>query len=327
MFNIYPKISVCLITYNQGRYISDAILGGLMQQYPGDIEIIVADDHSDDNTEQLVKEIIATHPNGSWIHYTKHAKNKGMMLNLIWTLSQCTGKYVATCEGDDYWTDPSKLLKQVECLEMNGDCVMCFHKVAILQTSGEVVNDFITHVPVNYETIQALAASGNYIHTPTVMFRNLWHEFPDEFYVSPLGDYFHYMLLAERGIIKMLPECMAVYRNGVGVWSSQAESCRLVNRGIALSLMYKYFHKKGSNVVADILFRRIYSILRNNELTENDINRIINMSNLQDRVTNELLLENRSLSMRDVQKMSAQCLINAVLNRLARKVRCMMGAK
>ena len=99
------------------------------------------------------------------------------------------------CEGDDYWTDPYKLQKQVDFLEANPDYVLNFHKVKILKPDGLLVDDFITKVPDNYETQETLARLGNYIHTPSVVFRNLIIELPKEFSLSPIGDYFLYMLL------------------------------------------------------------------------------------------------------------------------------------
>jgi glycosyltransferase involved in cell wall biosynthesis len=123
-----PIVSVAMITYGQENYIKEAIHGVLMQQADFEIELIVADDRSPDNTEEVVKSIVASHTNGHWIKYTRHAENKGMMDNFIWALDQCRGKYIAICEGDDYWTDPVKLQKQVKVLEQHPECSFCFHQ-------------------------------------------------------------------------------------------------------------------------------------------------------------------------------------------------------
>jgi len=144
------------------------------------------------------------------------------MANFIFTLKKAQNKYIALCEGDDYWTDSFKLKKQIDFLESEDDYVLCFHKVNILKTDGKIVEDFITKVPDNYESIQTLAQKGNYIHTPSVVFRNIIKDFPFEFELSPVGDYFLYMLLAEKGKLKYIEETMAVYRYGVGIHSANS---------------------------------------------------------------------------------------------------------
>ncbi|MDO9260985.1 MAG: glycosyltransferase, partial [Flavobacteriaceae bacterium] len=109
-----PTVSVCMITYNHENYIQQAIEGVLMQTCNFEVELIIANDCATDKTDEVIQEIIKNHPNSSWIKYTNHSQNKGMMPNFIWAMQQCKGKYIALCEGDDYWTDPLKLQKQVE---------------------------------------------------------------------------------------------------------------------------------------------------------------------------------------------------------------------
>lgn len=211
-----------MITYGHENYIRQAIEGVLMQECNFELELILANDCSPDGTDHLIKKIIKDHPRASIINYIKHEKNLGMMPNFIFALQQCKGKYIALCEGDDYWTDSLKLQKQVDFLEVNPDYVLSFHPINILKPNGEIVDDFITSVPENYEIIETLARLGNYIHTPSVVFRNVLKELPFEFELSPIGDYFLYMILAEHGKLKYLEEKMAVYRFGVGIHSTNS---------------------------------------------------------------------------------------------------------
>ncbi len=216
-------VSVVMITYGHEKFIRQAIEGVLMQQCDFTVELIIANDCSPDDTDAVVQDVLSYHPNAHWIRYVRHKKNRGMMPNFIFALQQAKGKYIALCEGDDYWNDPYKLQKQVDFLEANLDYVLCFHKVKILKPDEALVEDFITKVPENYETQETLARLGNYIHTPSVVFRNIIKEFPPEFEQSPIGDYFLYMLLSEYGKLKYIEEEMAVYRYGVGVHSSQGD--------------------------------------------------------------------------------------------------------
>jgi glycosyltransferase involved in cell wall biosynthesis len=215
-----PIVSVCMITYGHEKYIEQAIEGVLMQQCDFEIELIVANDCSPDNTDLVVEKILKTHPKASSVNYIKQEKNIGMMPNFISTLKKCTGKYIALCEGDDYWTDPLKLQKQVDFLEANEEYVLCFHKIKVLRPDATLVDDFITTVPEHYKTQETLARLGNYIHTPSVVFRNIIKVFPHEFSLSPIGDYFLYIMLTNFGKVKMLNDTMAVYRYGVGVFSA-----------------------------------------------------------------------------------------------------------
>ncbi|WP_312991611.1 glycosyltransferase family 2 protein [Chryseobacterium flavum] len=215
-------VSVIMITYGHEKYITESINGILSQQLDAEIELIISDDCSPDNTDSIVRNIIDTHPNGHWIKYIRHTQNKGAIPNFVWTISQAKGKYIAICEGDDYWTDPLKLQKQVDFLEGNKDFVLCFHKVKILKPTGELVDDFITKIPENFEQRETLAKKLNYIHTPSVLFRNVIQSEIDslEFKSAPIGDYFLYMILTKYGKIGYLEDCMAVYRYGVGIFSS-----------------------------------------------------------------------------------------------------------
>jgi glycosyltransferase involved in cell wall biosynthesis len=135
-------VSVVMITYAHERYIEQAIESVLMQEYNGEIELIVANDNYPDDSDSIIKKIIKEHPRGSWIMYTNHPENKGMMENSIWALKQAKGKYIALCEGDDYWTDPLKLQKQVDFLETNQDYSMCFHNANRLYQKKEFIRTF-----------------------------------------------------------------------------------------------------------------------------------------------------------------------------------------
>lgn len=119
------KVSVLMITYNHEKYITEAINGVLTQDIDFEMELIVANDCSEDATDSIIRDIIETHPKGHLVTYINHPKNLGMNANFIQAYKQCQGQYIALCEGDDYWTDSLKLQKQIYCLEHNNDFVLC----------------------------------------------------------------------------------------------------------------------------------------------------------------------------------------------------------
>ncbi len=234
-------VSVAMPTYGQEKFIEEAVLGVLSQQCDFEVELIIADDCSPDSTAEIVRNIVDTHPNGSWIQYIRHEKNKGAIPNFAWTLCEAKGKYIAACEGDDYWTDPLKLQKQVDFMEKNPDYSIIFHKVKEVDLHG-VPTDTILNSPDHEETYDIhKLASGNFIHTPSVLFKKNFHEFPEWINISPVGDYPLHMLNAQYGLIKYLPEEMAAYRIGAGIWSSQTRIHQFVNTLFTLKLLITYF--------------------------------------------------------------------------------------
>ncbi|WP_052259362.1 glycosyltransferase [Flavobacterium sp. KMS] len=265
MGNKNVTVSVNMITYMHELYIKEAIEGVLMQKTDFNFELIIADDCSPDRTPEIIENIIKTHPQGHKIKYFRHEKNIGMQANGVFAYNQCDGKYIALCEGDDYWTDPLKLQKQVNFLEKNIEYVLCFHEINILKTDGQIVDDFITKVPENYETIEDLAESGNCIHTPSVVFRNIIEEFSFEFQLSPIGDYFLYIMLAEYGKIKCLNEKMAIYRFESGFYSklTYSQKFKKWNRTLLLILSYCKNDK-----VKSIMLKTLFDSLKLNDDVE-----------------------------------------------------------
>ena len=114
-----PLVSVCMITYNHQDYIEEAIEGVLMQICDFDYELIIVDDNSTDQTDLIINRILKSYSGNSKINYIRNTSNKGMIKNFLGSLSLGTGKYIAICEGDDFWIDPLKLQSQVEILDNN----------------------------------------------------------------------------------------------------------------------------------------------------------------------------------------------------------------
>ena len=245
----YNTISVIMITYGHEKFIRQAVEGVLMQKCNFNVELIIANDASPDKTSDIVYDIIKTNPNANRIKYINRDKNIGGQNNFKDAFEQCKGKYIAHCEGDDYWTDPYKLQKQIDFLETNPDYVLTFHKIKILQPNGILVDDFITKIPENYQTIEALAQYGNYIHTPSIVYKNIINELPFEMMISPIGDYFLYMIIAQHGKLKYFEESMAVYRFGVGIHSTQGHIKMAKSNFKLFTLLLSYFNDPKINQI------------------------------------------------------------------------------
>jgi glycosyltransferase involved in cell wall biosynthesis len=129
-----------MITYNHESFITEAIEGVLMQNCEFDIEFIIANDKSTDQTDRIIGTYLSkvVIPNNIHVKYTNHKENKGVSKNFIWSLRQASGKYIAYCEGDDYWTDSLKLQKQVDFLEKNEEYEMSFTNIKVINENNEL---------------------------------------------------------------------------------------------------------------------------------------------------------------------------------------------
>jgi glycosyltransferase involved in cell wall biosynthesis len=240
------KISVCLITYGHEKYIQQAIESILMQVIDFDMELIVANDKSPDNTDEIIKSIIQNHPNGSLIKYLSREKNLGMMPNFIDAINNCTGEYIALCEGDDYWTDSLKLQKQVDFLDNNEEFVLCFHNADVFDYITS--NSYLFVNNYNYSEYTAKDLFKNWlIPTASMVFRNVIRDNIPNFMISAThGDLGLQIYLNEFGRFYAINEVMSVYRiNESSVTVNSFSSIQHNNAHIKqLFLMNSFFNKK-----------------------------------------------------------------------------------
>lgn len=257
-----PLVSICCTAFNHEKFIRDAIEGLLMQQTNFNFEIIVHDDASTDGTAEIIREYEKKFPKlFVTIFQNENQYSKGIKPWKNFVFPKAKGKYIAICEGDDYWSDPLKLQKQVDFLDSNTEYSLCFHKVKILNSKGILTEDFVTKIPLNYEFQDTFARLGNYIHTPSIVFRNTITKFPKEFISSPLADFFLIMLITEHGKIHMVDEFMAVYRLGSGIWSSQSIFKSNLNTAYTFAILSNYY--KDNHYLSNIFIDRIRQFVVN----------------------------------------------------------------
>ena len=255
-----PVVSICCVTYNHEKYIRQCLDGFVNQKTNFAFEILVHEDASTDATAEIVKEYELRCPQLFRCVYQSENQflKQNTLVNILFKMAK--GKYIALCEGDDYWTDPKKLQKQVDILEANPDYVACFHDVYHFHSqNNELVHSNII-VPVNYETPESIILNGNYIHTTSLIFRNELKELPIEFSYSSIGDYFLQVLLAERGLFKYLDERMAVYRLDSGIFNSKEYSYKQERVLLFFMLLYNYYFSKNKKNLA-LVKKRIKQII------------------------------------------------------------------
>ncbi len=213
-----PLVSICCITYNHKNYIHDAIEGFLMQKTDFPIEIIIHDDASTDGTAEIIKEYADKNP-GLFVTIlqTENQWSKGIKPSLTYVWPRARGKYIALCEGDDYWTDPLKLQKQVDFLEENPDYSLCFHASKTIRNNDPQNFSIIRprKLPSNrkFEMKHIILGGGGFMATNSMLFlKDRIQGRPEWMNNAPVGDIPLMLLLASKGEIGYIDDVMSVYR-------------------------------------------------------------------------------------------------------------------
>lgn len=138
------RVSVCMVTYNQKKYIAQAIESVLMQKTNFKFQLLIGDDASTDGTTEIVREYAEKYPD--IIKPIFHKKNIGAGNNSISIYKKVNTEYVAVCDGDDYWIDEYKLQKQVDFLDKNKDFTGVFTRINVVKENGVEIDI----LPINY---------------------------------------------------------------------------------------------------------------------------------------------------------------------------------
>jgi glycosyltransferase involved in cell wall biosynthesis len=241
---IRMKLSVVMVTYNHEKFIAQAIESILAQRVNFDYEIVIGEDLSTDNTRAIVLDFARRYPER--IRTLSRDRNIGAMRNFVQTIAACRGQYLAFLEGDDYWTSPDKLQKQVDFLDAHYECAICCHKVRYLYELGSAEFDiFPTRASGKY-TIEDLLKSNFVMTCSMVLRRELIGPIPKWIFHMKLGDLPICALAARHGTIELMDENMATYRvHAGGTWSSLPSMTRLregsrVLRALDKHLGYQY---------------------------------------------------------------------------------------
>lgn len=227
-----PLVSICCITYNHEDCIRDAIEGFLMQKLNYPFEIIIHDDASIDATADIIKEYQIKYPAIIKPIYQKENQYSKCKNAALFTFKAAKGKYIALCEGDDYWIDPLKLQKQITEMEKHSECYICFHP-AIMRWVDRSRDDrmlgFYSKKTMIFPIESVILGGGEFMHTGSIVLNRLAIPRITSFFNiakdAQVGDYYMQILGAENGGALYLSDVMSVYRVGVpGSWSRKVGS-------------------------------------------------------------------------------------------------------
>ena len=209
-------VSILCITYNHENYVEKAILSFLSQKTKYKIEIIIHDDASTDKTREIVRKFSEKYPDLIRCIFppkNRYSKTYFRFLKDIFKL--CNGKYIAFCEGDDFWINDNKITLQVDVLEKNPTIDMCFHpSIAFNDITQKFEGIVSLHHKIKkiIEHKKILYNDGSFCPTASLMCsKERLISIPDWAYDAPIFDYFIQSFCSENGCI-FLPIPMSVYR-------------------------------------------------------------------------------------------------------------------
>lgn len=245
-----PKVSVIMLAYNQERYISRAISSVMAQRTPWPIELIIADDHSTDQTRTIAEQWQKRFPER--IKLLPDQPNMGFALNWLRAYRQAQGKYIAICEGDDFYISRKKLLRQVSFLDSHPDYAMCYHNVVNFyqQDHSKSLSGPLKARTMRFEEL----ARWNPISNVSTCYRRSCIPPLPEWMARVKGcDLAMHMLCAQNGPIYYMPQPMAAYRKlATSVWTGIGlQKSRELSRQVRRLLM-EHFEDSHPQVVREM---------------------------------------------------------------------------
>lgn len=280
-----PMVSVCCITYNHERYIRQCLEGILAQKCDFEYEVLIHDDASTDNTAQIISEYSSQFPNEIiTILQLENQYSKGIKPLIHFLFPQARGKYIAICEGDDYWTDPLKLQKQFDFMEENPQFTLCTHDFLIhyehkniLDTIASEKFAYLKSTPLENShyfeyNISDFAIHLDGLHTATNFIRLETLRKVQGFfsYAVVSGDYLLKILLLKEGKGCFIPDVMSVLRKNAGgitqrkkdlLSNFNAQRHQLeVFADIAPAEAKKYFYRRLWKIYPNYILNRGYNV-------------------------------------------------------------------
>ncbi|WP_411687845.1 glycosyltransferase [Acinetobacter indicus] len=257
-----PVVSICCITYNHEKFIEETLHGFLIQETDFPIEIIIHDDASTDKTASIIREYEIKYPKIiKPIYQTENQYSKGNRAAMI-VYPLCRGKYIAVCEGDDYWCDPNKLSIQANYLDKNQHVVISSHDAFIVNEDGKKIKD--SKLPDDHKrdySDKELMYDQAWLLTMNWMIRNInIPDIPerrmvknsDNFLISILGAYG-----GSHHHDDIMPSAYRVHQGGI--WSALSTDEKTDSIINTYFWMYKYYKRIGVDECKNVFWNKFIS--------------------------------------------------------------------
>lgn len=272
-------VSICCLTFNHAEFIEDAINGFLIQETNFAFEVLIHDDASTDNTAEIIKQYAEQYPNIIFPLYQQENTYSKGYATFLFNALRVKGKYIALCEGDDFWFNKSKLQIQVDFLEKNPNVVMCGHDVTQIFPDNKVLLKSELKLSKNKMYSQNRIALGFNLPSKSAVWRS---DLPCLGSRMPFSDTFLFSYYGNFGKAYNFKESMAAYRiHDGGIWSGinsdkQVTESFSVHKNMAIYslpryksiaylklLLFMYKHKKSLSVAQPEINKVIKSIIVN----------------------------------------------------------------
>lgn len=227
------KLSVFVVTYNQERYIGQAIESILMQKVNFEYEVIVGEDCSTDDTPAICDQYAEKYP---FIHIFHHKKNLGLVKNWEFVINHCSGEYVAMLEGDDFWNDPEKLQRQVDFLDKHPEFSLCFTGVNVIYNANALDENLFANLEER-EYSRGEAYKDWNILSSSIVYRNniVPIRYPEQVTVT---DDYTFLKIMQHGKPYCLSNKMVSYRR------HESNITRTMDASSYISAVRQYQHMK-----------------------------------------------------------------------------------
>ena len=235
---VKPFVSVWVLTYNHARFIGQCLDSILMQKTDFAFEICLGEDDSSDGTREICQAYAGRYPDIIRL-FPRDRKDPERLdcegvwqFNFIETFRACRGSYVAMCDGDDFWTDPLKLQKQVDFLKKHPDCSGCFHKISTVNDAGKCIAPDMGYPPRPREKydLDYLLRYSNFSPMLSVVFRNRPDIAPDWIRRAPFGDMIVHagnLLQGDYGFIDQVMGSYRIHPGGMASGTSRRKNIEL----------------------------------------------------------------------------------------------------
>jgi len=242
-------VSICCVTYNHEHFIKQCLDGFVMQKTNFAFEILVHEDASTDNTAKILKEYESKYPD--LFHFVFQTENQfykqNVLTNILFPMSK--GKYIALCEGDDYWTDPYKLQKQVDFMEENANVSLTCTNYEVLDINNNLIKrefDISFDNENKYEVTTDNYFNPYVLKTNTVVFRS------DKIEISKykrIDDLILFFVLTTNGKSYMFKDYTAVFRiHGGGIYSTKNVLDRAKQDILSAEFLFNLYHNKYQSI-------------------------------------------------------------------------------
>lgn len=212
-------ISICIISFNQEKYIEKCISSILSQKFQGSFEIIVSDDRSTDDTRSIIDRYCAEFP---VLTKNYQEENQGFQRNIRSAISRCRAEFIAFCEADDYWMDEYKLQKQLDFMKSNPRCTICFGGYVSVREDGSLIGrKKIFDSPADMDVKSVIEGGGALMPTFTIMAKaDAVKAIIDKIITCPVLDFPLQVLVAAQGYAHYDPSIFGAYRRfSIGSWT------------------------------------------------------------------------------------------------------------